>query len=197
MSAENQTRLKDIALLLNKDINTLVQDADQIRDLIELIDQDIPPSLKSSLESAAHLDDYFASVKRASRNLASRSTLQAERNMKKQQAKDLHSQIQSARQSLATLEPELLSMEKEKIELEARLAQLNTKIQSHKAQIADLPSSIEASKSQITSVIKEDQQLKTRLSNIQGSEENDKKVLEDVDHIRSGVLEAIRSFLNE
>ena len=34
-------------ILLNKDTISLVQDADQIKDLLELIDQDIPSALKA------------------------------------------------------------------------------------------------------------------------------------------------------
>ena len=49
-------------ILLNKDTISLVQDADQIKDLLELIDQDIPSALKTPLESVAHLDDHFAMV---------------------------------------------------------------------------------------------------------------------------------------
>jgi len=71
----NQARLKDIAVLLNKDISTLVQEAHQIRYLLELIDQGIPSILKASLESAARLDDYFAIVRKANKNISSRATL--------------------------------------------------------------------------------------------------------------------------
>jgi hypothetical protein len=92
----NQARLKDIAALLDKDIKTLVQEADQIRDLLELIDQDIPPTFKASLDSAAQLDNYFAMVRKASKNISSRATLQNDRSLKNQEAKELHSQIQKA-----------------------------------------------------------------------------------------------------
>jgi hypothetical protein len=67
--------LKDISSLLDKDINTLVQEVDQIRDLLELIVQGIPSALKASLEFAAHLDDYFAMVGKASKNISSRATM--------------------------------------------------------------------------------------------------------------------------
>ncbi|XP_066384768.1 uncharacterized protein [Miscanthus floridulus] len=63
LSLENQAQLKEVIILLNKDTISLVQDADQIKDLLELIDQDIPSALKAPLESAAHLDDHFAMAK--------------------------------------------------------------------------------------------------------------------------------------
>jgi chromosome segregation ATPase len=197
LSAENQARLRDIILLLNKDITTLVQDADQIRDIIELIDQEVPPNLRASLESIAHLDDHFATVKRASKSITVRATLQNDKLVKEQHVKELHSEIQSAKHSLETLEPELKVMEEEKTKLEAQLAQLNAKIQSHKAKVADLPGSIEAAKAKITSVIKENQQIKNRLIKIHSSEEDDQKVLDDVSRIRTEAMDVINLFLNE
>jgi chromosome segregation ATPase len=94
-------------------------------------------------------------------------------SLKKQEAKELQSQIQNAKHSLSTLDPELKSMEEEKSSLEAQLAQLNAEIQSHKDKMADLPNSIAIATTKIPSVIKEDQQLKSRLANIQGSKDVD------------------------
>jgi chromosome segregation ATPase len=193
---ENQARLKDIAVLLNKDNNTLVQEADQIRDLLQLIDQDIPSILKASLESTTHLDDYFAMVRKVSKNISSRTTLQNDRTLKKQEAKELHSQIQNAKHSLSTLDPELKSME-EKSRLEAQLAQLNAKIQSHKDKMADLPNSIAIATAKIAYVIKEDQQFKSSLANIQGSKDEDQKVLDNVSRIRDEAIDAINQPLSE
>lgn len=197
MSAENQEQLKEITSLLSKDIITSVHDADQIRDIIELIDQEIPPTLKASLESVSNLNDYFATVRRASKNIASGAALQHDALEKEKQVQELHSQIQSAEDSLASLTPELEVMEKKKAELETQLAQLNAKIQSHKDKIAGLPDSFKSSKIMITSVIKEHQQMKTRLSKIQGSEDSDQKVRDDVSRIRSDAIDVIKSCLNE
>ena len=197
MSLENQARLKEVIILLNKDTISLVQDADQIKDLLELIDQDIPSALKAPLESAAHLDDHFAMVKRATKNASSRAALQKDRSLKKLEIKDLHSHIQTTRNSLATLEPELRSMEDEKIRLEAQLAELNAKIQSHRAHIANLPKNIEATSLKIASTIKEDQQIKNKLSSIQSSEDEDHKVLDNVSRIRTEAIEAINHLLNQ
>ena len=197
MSLENQARLKEVIILLNKDTISLVQDADQIKDLLELIDQDIPSALKAPLESAAHLDDHFAMVKRATKNTSSRAALQKDRSLKKLEIKDLHSHIQTTRNSLATLEPELRSMEDEKIRLEAQLAELNAKIQSHRAHITNLPKNIEATSLKIASTIKEDQQIKNKLSSIQSSEDEDHKVLDNVSRIRTEAIEAINHLLNQ
>lgn len=197
LSVENQARLRDIALLLNKDVTVLVQEADQIRDIIDLIDQEIPPALKASLDSAACIDDYFGPVKRANKNIATRASLKNDSLTTEQQAKELHSQIQSSNQTLATLEPKLRAMKEEKARLEAQLAELNANIQLHEEQLADLPNSIETAKAKISSVIQTNRQIKTKLSKIQSSEDDDQKVLRDVSQIRNDVIDVINSFLNE
>lgn len=196
-SADNQARLEELASLLSKDISILVQDADQIRDLLDLIDQDIPADSRTVLSSAAQLDDFFASVRRANKNIASRSSLQNSRESKKKEIKDLRTHLQTAKNSLSMLEPELQAMEEEKLKLENQLAELNVKIQSHKAQLSNLPPSIETTTSRISSAIKEDLQLKAKLLKIQSSEEEDRKVLDDADQIRAKAMDVVSRLLNK
>jgi len=88
-------------------------------------------------------------------------------------------------------------MEEEKSKLEAQLAQLNARIQSHKDKIADLSNSIVVATVKIVSVIKEDQQLKSRLASIQGSEDEDQKVLDNVSRIKAEAIDTINQLLRE
>lgn len=197
LSTENQARLRNIVLLLNKDITALVQEADQVRDIIDLIDQEIPPVLKASLDSAACIDDHFGPVKRASKNIATRTLLKNENLATEQQAKELHSQIQSGNETLATLEPKLRAMKEERTKLEAQLAKLNADIQLHEEQLAVLPNSIAAARAKIAPIIQTNRQIKTKLSKIQSSEEDDQKVLDNVSQIRNNIMDVINSFLSE
>ena len=116
--------------------------------------------------------------------------------MKKQKAKDLHSRIQTAKSSLAILQPELKTMEDQKAKLEAQLAQLNSKIQAHKDKIAGLPESIEVAKGEMSVTIKEDHQLKVRLATIQSSEKNVKKLLANVNRVKTEAIDVIKHYLN-
>jgi hypothetical protein len=63
--------------------------------------------------------------------------------------------------------------------------------------MADLPNSIAIATTKIEYVIKEDQQLKSRLANIQGSEDEDQKVLNNVSRIRAEAIDAINQLLSE
>jgi hypothetical protein len=63
--------------------------------------------------------------------------------------------------------------------------------------MADLSNSITIATAKIASIIKEDQQLKSRLTNIQGSEDEDQKVLFNVSRIRAEAIDATNQLLNE
>jgi hypothetical protein len=76
-------------------VDILIQGVDQIRDLIELIDQEIPSDLNAVLE----FDDHSAAIKRASRDISARSALLGKKSVEKRKAKDLHSHIQNAKKN--------------------------------------------------------------------------------------------------
>jgi Ca2+-binding EF-hand superfamily protein len=63
LSEENQAKLKEIFSLLQRDVQDQVKDADLLREALELIDQDLPADIKTSLEPVSKLDDHFVAVK--------------------------------------------------------------------------------------------------------------------------------------
>jgi hypothetical protein len=63
LSEENQVKLKEIISLLQRDVQDQVNDADLLREALELIDQDLPADIKASLERVSKLDDHFVAVK--------------------------------------------------------------------------------------------------------------------------------------
>jgi hypothetical protein len=90
---KNQTKLKEILSLLQRDVQDQVKDADLLREALELIDQDLPADIKASLEPVSKLDDHFVEVKRALKNLSSQPALEQEQAANKQSMKDLHIQM--------------------------------------------------------------------------------------------------------
>jgi Ca2+-binding EF-hand superfamily protein len=75
LSEENQAKLKEIFILLQRDAQDQVKDADLLREALELIDQDLPADIKASLEPVSKLDDHFVAAKRALKNLSSQPAL--------------------------------------------------------------------------------------------------------------------------
>jgi hypothetical protein len=90
---KNQTKLKEILSLLQRDVQDQVKDADLLREALELIDRGLPADIKASLEPVSKLDDHFVEVKRALKNLSSQPALEQEQAANKQSMKDLHIQM--------------------------------------------------------------------------------------------------------
>jgi phytoene/squalene synthetase len=103
LSEENQAKLKEVFSLLQRDVQDQVKDADLLRETLEFIDQDLPADIKASLEPASQLDNHFAAVKQALKNLSSQPALEQRRAMAKQSVKDMHAQIQNNKELLAKL----------------------------------------------------------------------------------------------
>jgi hypothetical protein len=55
--------------LLQRDVQDQVRDADLLREELEFIDQDLLAEIKASLEPVSQLDNHFAAVKQALKNL--------------------------------------------------------------------------------------------------------------------------------
>jgi hypothetical protein len=80
-------------LLAAKGCSRPSQDADLLREALEFIDQDLPADIKASLEPVSQLDNHFAAVKQALKNLSSQPALEQRRATAKQSVKDFHAQI--------------------------------------------------------------------------------------------------------
>jgi chromosome segregation ATPase len=143
LSEENQAKLKKIFSLLQRDIQDQVNDADLLREALELIDQDLPANIKASLEPVSKLDDHFVAVKQALKNLSSQPALEQKKAANKQSMKDLHIQMQNHKELLTKLQPELELKKARKAELEAELRTLTAEIEADEKKMAELPESME------------------------------------------------------
>jgi hypothetical protein len=60
---ENQSKLKKILSLLQRDVQDQVKDVDLLEEVIESINQELPDDIKASLEPISQLDNHFAAVR--------------------------------------------------------------------------------------------------------------------------------------
>jgi chromosome segregation ATPase len=121
LSEENLAKLKEILSLLQRDVQDQAKDADLLREVLEFIDQDLPADIKASLEPVSQLDNHFAAVKQALKNLSSQPALEQMSATTKQSVKDLHAQIQNNKELLANLQPALQLKKTRKAALKAEL----------------------------------------------------------------------------
>jgi chromosome segregation ATPase len=143
LSGENEAKLKEILCLLQRDVQDQVKVADLLREALEFIDQDLPADIKASLEPISQLDNHFAAVKQALKNLSSQPALEQRRATTKKSMKDLHAQIQNNKELLANLQPALELKKTRKAALEAELRNLTAEIEADEKKMAELPESTE------------------------------------------------------
>jgi chromosome segregation ATPase len=195
-SEKIQAKLKDILSLLHRDIRDQVKDADLLRDVLESVDQDLPADIRASLDPISKLDNHFAAVKQALRNQSVQSDLEQKRAMAKQSMKNLHSQVQSNKELLTSLQSALESKETRKAELEAELKNLSAEIEADKKKIAELPGLTEEIRKEGSAALNEDKQIKAKLSVLAKTQEADKKLLENISSMVSNARNVILKFLN-
>jgi chromosome segregation ATPase len=194
LSEENQAKLKEILSLLQRDVQDQVKDAELLREEIEFIDQDLPADIKASLEPISQLDNHFAAVKQALKNISSQLALEQRRATDKQSVKDLHAQIQDNKELLANLQPALELKKTRKAALEAELRNLTAEIEADEKKMAELRESTEKIRKE-ASALNAERQLKTKLSALSKTQEADQKLLEDINKIILDATNVISKYL--
>jgi chromosome segregation ATPase len=193
---KNQANLKEIFSLLQRDVQDQVKDADLLREALELIDQDLPADIKTSLEPISKLDDHFVAIKQALKNLSSQPALEQKKAANKQSVKDLQIQMQNHKELLTKLQPALELKKTRKAELEAELKTLTAEIEAGEKRMAELPESMETIRKEATAAINAGKQLKTKLSALSKTQEADQRLLENINKIISDASNVISKYLS-
>jgi chromosome segregation ATPase len=195
LSEENQAKLKEIFSLLQRDFQDQVNDADLLREALELINQDLPADIKASLEPVSKLDDHFVLVKQALKNLSTQPALEQKQAANKQSMKDLHIQMQNHKELLTKLQPELELKKVRKAELEAELRALTAEIEADEKKMAELPESMEKIRKEATTAMIAGKQLKTKLLTLSKTQEADQRLLETINRMISDASKVISKYL--
>jgi chromosome segregation ATPase len=164
LSEENQARLKEVFSWLQRDAQDQVRDVDRLDEILESIDQELPDDIKDSLEPISHLDNHYATVRRALRSQSSRPVLEQKRAKVKEFVKESQAQIQSIKEPLTELQPALELKIARKAALEAELKTLTDEIEADRKKIAELPGLIEKIDKDTSAAMIESNQLKAKLS---------------------------------
>jgi chromosome segregation ATPase len=195
LSEENQAKIKEILSLLQRDIQDQVRDVYLLEEVLESINQELPDDIKASLEPISQLDNHFAAVRRALKNLSSRPALEQKRAKAKKFVKDSQAQIQNNKELLAELQPGLELKIIRKGALQAELKNLTAEIEVDKKKIAELPESTEKIQKEATAALIESNQLKTKLSALSNTQEADQKLLEHISKMISDASSVISKHL--
>jgi chromosome segregation ATPase len=196
LSQENQARLKEVFSWLQRDAQDQVRDVDRLDEILESIDQELPDDIKASLEPISHLDNHYATVRRALRNQSSRPVLEQKRAKVKKIVKESQAQIQSSKELLTELQPAFELKIAKKAALEAELKTLTVEIEADRKKIAELPGLIEKIQKDTSAAMIESNQLKAKLSTLSNAQETYQKLLENIDQMTSNASSVIAKYLN-
>jgi molybdopterin-biosynthesis enzyme MoeA-like protein len=109
--------------------------------------------------------------------------------------KDLHAQIQNNKELLAKLQPALELKKTRKAALEAELRNMTSEIEADEKKMAELPESTEKIRKEASAALNAERQLKTKLSALSKTQEDDQKLLEDINKIISYATNVISKYL--
>jgi hypothetical protein len=110
-----------------------------LEEILESIDQELPSSIKTSLEPISHLDNHYAAVRRALKNPSSQPVLEQKRAKVKKFVEESQAQIQRNKELIAELPPALELKIARKAALEVELKTLTAEIEAERKKIAELP----------------------------------------------------------
>jgi chromosome segregation ATPase len=196
LSEENQAKLKEVFSWLQRDAQDQVRDVDRLDEILESIDQELSDEIKTSLEPISHLDNHYATMRRALRNQSSKPVLEQKRAKVKKFVKDSQAQIQSNKELLTKLQPALELKIARKAALEAELKTLTAEIEADRKKIAELPGLTEKIQKETSTAMIESNQLKAKLSTLSNAQEAYQKLLENINQMTSNASSVIAKYLN-
>jgi chromosome segregation ATPase len=196
LSEENLAMLKEVFSWLQKDGQDQVRDVDHLDEILEFIDQELPNDIKASLEPISHLDNHYATVRRALRIQSSRPALEQKRAKVKEFVKESQAQIQSSKELLTELQPALELKITRKAASEVELKTLTTEIEADRKKITELPRLIEKIQKDTSAAMIESNHLKAKLSTLYNAQETYQKLLENIHQMTSNASCVIAKYLN-
>jgi chromosome segregation ATPase len=165
-------------------------------EILEFIDQELPNDIKASLEPISHLDNHYATVRRALRIQSSRPALEQKRAKVKEYVKESQAQIQSSKELLTELQPALELKITRKAASEVELKTLTTEIEADRKKITELPRLIEKIQKDTSAAMIESNHLKAKLSTLYNAQETYQKLLENIHQMTSNASCVIAKYLN-
>jgi hypothetical protein len=196
LSEGNQAKLREVLFWLQRDAQDQVRDVDRLDEILESIDQELPDDIKASLEPISHLDNHYATVRRALRIQSSKPVLEQKRAKVKQFVKESQAQIQLNKELLTELPPALELKIARKTALEAELKILTAETEADRKRIAELPGLTEKIQKDTSAAMIESNLPKAKLSTLSNAQEAYQKLLENINQMISNASSVIAKYLN-
>jgi chromosome segregation ATPase len=196
LSEEVQERLKEIFAWLQRDARDQIRDLDYFEEMLGPISQELPEDIKTSLEPISGLDVHYVAIRRALRNVSSRSAVEQKKAEAEQAVKGARSQAENHKGVLANLQTARESKIARKVALEAELRSLLAEIEADDKKIAELPIFIEKTQEEASSAIAEVNQCDAELTILSNAQKDYHERMENIHQTTSNASKVIAKYLN-
>jgi chromosome segregation ATPase len=195
LSENARSQLQLLIPLLELDTAILVQDAGSIREIFNLIKDELPSQLKETLKPAAFIEYHEPKFSGAQSRLAAR---EAQKNLPIQEKQcissmlELKQSIDQLNGSPARINQKLTALREEKEQLLSRLKTVEASIKDEEDNLAKVPIALKEQKQAMACLKSELQSIKTeRRAPVPGTVEEDRQQIADIDSIRLKALDSI------
>jgi chromosome segregation ATPase len=196
LSEEIQAKLKEIFAWLQKDARDQIRDLDYFEGMLGTISQELPKDIKTSLEPISGLDIHYVAIRRALRNISSRSAVEQKKAKVEQAAKGAQSQTENHKGILANLQAAHELKIARKAALEAELKSLSAEIEADDKNIAELPGLIEKTQEEASSAIAEVNQYNAEPTVLSNAQIDNQERMENIHQTTSNASNVIAKYLN-
>jgi chromosome segregation ATPase len=196
LSEEIQAKLKEIFAWLQKDARDQIRDLDYFEGMLGTISQELPKDIKTSLEPISRLDIHYVAIRRALRNISSRSAVEQKKAKVEQAAKGAQSQTENHKGILANLQAARELKIARKAALEAELKSLSAEIEADDKNIAELPGLIEKTQEEASSAIAEVNQYNAELTVLSNAQIDYQERMENIHQTTSNASNVIAKYVN-
>jgi len=198
-SAEIRAKLEELSALLHQDTAQLVDDFDPAKVLFKTLRGQIPADVEEILFQAAHLESRQLQYQRAAQRLADRAALAqlSEEMMKvKLLADEKHKSNGILTSSRDVLKQKISNLSARREVLLAELKQVEEVLSQARQEETQLPETIKLLEQERNIQARTALQMKKKLKPVEGSTDDDVKVLEEANQIRLRAISAIQALLN-
>ena len=190
-----QNQFQRLKALLSSPIETLVEDSEEVKSILEEIKDHLPVTLQVQLWPAATLSFYGSRVKLARQRINSRHAqlqLKAEIADKCQRLNEKKTAL-DAKTDTSVSTAKLEALRKELEDLEEKVRATKRRIHDQEALIARSREEAEDLKVQLKTDLSEIRALSKQL--VKGKDEDDEAEIAAVDRVRADALRAFEAFL--
>jgi chromosome segregation ATPase len=164
--------------------------------MLESISQELPEDVRASLVSISGLDILYAPIRHALRKLRSRPAIEKKRADVEHAVNGAHSQTESHRDTLASLQASCDLKIAKKSALETELRSLSADIEADKKKIAELPGLIEKTQAEAKSAIAKMEQCDAELTTLSSAQKDCHELLDNFRQATSNARGVIAKHLN-